>query len=352
MWIGWNMSNNFISSAVSDKIVYRKLIATGSEVDVQLLELDKIYNIGNIQMLTCVILTVLIGSFIAYKISDISIRPLKKLSVAMENMTVSEMNEKLPCSNVKDELQLLTKSYNAMVDNVEKSFERERQFSANVAHELRTPLAVLLTKYEVFKMEENPTIEEYEYVVEVSKKKIEYLHSMVENLLSLYRKEERITLEKVNISTILFDVVEMLEEKAKSKQLITEIKSDDIKIDIDVNLFICAIYNIIDNAIEYNCQNGRIYINVNVNECFLEITVEDTGVGIDEKYINSVFTPFYQVKSVKNTINSHCGLGLALTEKIISLHKGSIFVESKLGEGSIFKIILPFSGKDKTNKLQ
>ena len=173
----------------------------------------------------------------------------------MENMTVNTL-EKIPYSEVNDELQQVTNSFNKLVDNLEKSFERERQFSANVAHELRTPLAVMLTKYEVFEMQNNPQIDDYQYVLDVSKKKIEYLHTMVENLLSLYRNDDNLKYEKVNISTMLFDIVEMLEEKADEKQIITEINCKDIYVNCDINLLTCAIHNIIDNSIVYNKENG------------------------------------------------------------------------------------------------
>ena len=341
MWIGWNLSSNFVLNQVSEELQYKELIPYENNNSVKLLELDKIHNASHIQMIIWVSITILIGSFITYKISDISIKPLKKLSDTMENMTVNTF-EKIPCSAVNDELQQVTNSFNKMVDNLEKSFERERQFSANVAHELRTPLAVMLTKYEVFEMQNNSQISEYQYVLDVSKKKIEYLHTMVENLLSLYRNDEKLTIEKVNIATMLFDIVEMLEEKADKKQIITEINCEDIYVNCDINLLTCAIHNIIDNSIVYNKANGEIDISSSIDGGMLKILIKDTGIGIEAKDSEDIFNPFYQVKSSENIGKSHCGLGLSLAKKIIVLHGGNIEVESRVGVGSQFKIVIPF----------
>ena len=339
MWIGWNLSTEFILDQVCESVLVQQIIPY--DANVRPLEIEKINTSNSNIMMIWVLVTIISGSFIAYIFSGISIKPLHQLSNAMENITVQTLKEKLPCSHTKDELSMVTNAFNNMVDNLEKSFERERQFSANVAHELRTPLAVLLTKYEVFHMQDTHTIEEYAYVLETSKKRITYLHTMVENLLSLYRNDENLKIEKVNISTLLFDIVEMLEEKALAKGVNITLNCEDIYIDLDINLITCALFNIIDNAIIYNNKDGEIKISVHENNHMLELSIKDTGIGIETKEIEDIFNAFYQVKSLENIGESHCGLGLALAKKIITLHKGSILVESEINVGSQFNIELP-----------
>lgn len=232
-----------------------------------------------------------------------------------------------------------------MIAKLDNAFESQKRFNASVAHELKTPLAVIKTNIDVLKSCDDKSIEEYEDTLDIVEKSILRMNTMIEALLDIIRQENAPLNESIIINEIIEDVVDDLTIIAKKSDISIYVEIDEIKSKIIGNeiLLYRALYNIVENSVKYNMANGSIKILAKEEKDTIKIIIIDTGIGIDKKKIDKIFEPFYRCEDINTLSISGIGLGLSLTKSVINMHGGEIKVESEINKGTKFIIILPIN---------
>ena len=227
---------------------------------------------------------------------------------------------------------------------VQQIHEQQKQFVSDVSHELRTPLSIMSGEIEIALRKSRKT-NEYIQVLTSSKQELGHLISLVENLLFLARQDQKaisLQSEKVDLTDILNNVISTLKEKINKKKIVLKLYPADESITIigQASMLRQLFFNIIDNAIIYTPENGKIDIALSTNTNHVIIKVKDTGIGIAPKEQKKVFERFYRVDSSRSQTKGY-GLGLAICQSIVSIHKGHIDITSKLGKGTTVTVYLP-----------
>lgn len=242
----------------------------------------------------------------------------------------------------EDELHDLSVTLNKMLDKIENLINKEKQFTSDASHELRTPISVILAQGEyLFELAEN---EKEKELAENIVAKANQMSKLVSRLLLLSRidqNRQKFNKEKIDLGVIIDIAVESMKNFASKKGIIllTDV-SDNLIVYADESLLLSAITNLISNGIKYGVNGGRINIFASKTEEGTEIIVADNGIGIPEDCIDKIWGRFYRIDDVRNDEYGSSGLGLAMVKSIAELHGGEVFVKSKFGEGTEFKIIL------------
>jgi signal transduction histidine kinase len=227
---------------------------------------------------------------------------------------------------------------------VQQIHEQQKQFVSDVSHELRTPLSIMSGEIEIALRKPRET-NEYIQVLTSSKEELFHLINLVKNLLFLAKGDQKaisLQSEKVDLTDLLNNVISTLKEKINKKKIILKLKPADESITIigQASMLRQLFFNIIDNAIIYTPENGKINIALSTNTNHVIIKVIDTGIGIAPKEQKKVFERFYRVDSSRSQTKGY-GLGLAICQSIVSLYKGHIDIDSKLGKGTAVTVFLP-----------
>lgn len=279
-----------------------------------------------------------LGGIAAYFVSGESLKPLKNFSeqiekIQMKNITRHKVNE-----DVVKEFQILSKSFNQMLSRLSVSFENQRKITAKAAHELRTPLAIIESQLDLYK-ESSMTKEEREQLILRIRNETDKLSKLITSLLDMSELNSIPRNEKIELFPLIDEVIQDLSSVAEQKKINITNNCDEINILGSDILMYRVFFNLIENAIKYNKENGFINISSMKNNDFAEIFVEDSGIGIDFEERENIFKPFYRVDRCKDKIKGS-GLGLALVYETLKLHGGDIKVfDSDIG--TKFKITLP-----------
>ncbi len=258
-----------------------------------------------------------------------------------------DLSKRLPQGESKDELYYLTETLNQMISRLEKAFQMEKQFSSDVSHELKTPIAVILAECE-YTLEETRQIEEYQESLENIQKQCRRTMSMIQQLLQISRTintASSIERENINLSILCESVAEELSLMAEEKgvSLLTEIKPD-VEIYADETLMMRLLINLITNGVKYRRKTDNSYVKLILTDSEeaeqIKIIIEDNGIGISEKDQSEIFRRFYKVDKSRTGEDTSFGLGLAMARWISEAHGGNISVESILGMGSRFIVTL------------
>ena len=277
-----------------------------------------------------------------YIITKNAFTPIEKIRRIAEKINEgNDLSQRINLGKGDDELYTLANTFDVMFDRLQTSFENEVQFTSDVSHELRTPITVILTQAEYGKGYIS-SIEEAQKSFGIIEKEGQKMSKLVSQLLTLARMErgrQKLNLENINLSELIEMTVETQTLSAKSKNIkfITKIMPE-IYANIDEMMIMRVFTNLISNAISYGKQNGTVIVELFLKEDKIISKISDDGIGISEDKLDKIWLRFYQVDSSKNGDNS--GLGLSMVKKIVELHKGEIFVESELGKGTTFTIIL------------
>lgn len=275
-----------------------------------------------------------------YFLSSKALSPIDEMTLTAQHISADDLSDRLNIKNPYDEVGRLAKTINGMLERLEQSFKRERQFTADASHELRTPLAAMQAILSVT-LAEKRKVKDYVIALEDLSEETDRLKLLTGELLSLARNDsqKQLDIEKVNLSTLLSDLCDSMQPLAAEKSL-------TINCDIpykyyvlgDQDRLISLFVNIIDNAIKYSFH-GEIVISIQKKKQFIEIRIKDNGIGISKQDVPLVFNRFFRVE--KSRSKRGTGLGLAIAAEIVKNHNGSIRLESTLGVGSEFTIILP-----------
>lgn len=290
------------------------------------------------------ILVVTIGGMCTYFVVNNALIPIVELNKNIKKINEDNLNSNLSIKGANDEIKELTISFNKMIAKLENAFASQKRFNSSVAHELKTPLAVIKTNIDVLKSSNCKSLEEYDKTLAVVEKSILKMNLIIETLLDIIRQENAPLNEIVSIDEILGDIVDDLSIIANKKNIKLKLNSYNIKNKIKGNeiMLYRAFYNVIENSIKYNKINGSIDILCYQDLNTIEVKVIDTGSGIKEEDYDEIFKPFYRCEGINSYSKNGIGLGLSLTQSVIKLHGGEINVKSKLNEGTEFTFILPY----------
>jgi len=291
--------------------------------------------------------TLVLAGGLSFFLTRKSMKPVDIITETAREIEERDLSRRIKVRS-KDELGRLSETLNQMFDRLQRAFDRERQFTADASHEMRTPLSVIQGEATLALSKERSK-EEYQKSLELISHETSYMTSVVGKLLELAHVDtarERLNFEDVNLKELLTelasDISVLCEEKAIHFQLNIQedltLNGDNVKLK---ELFL----NLLDNAIRYTSPGGSISVSLTRQGNDARVTVEDTGIGIHQEHIHHIFERFYRVDKFRSRGEKGAGLGLSICQRIAELHGGKIEVQSKIGEGSIFSVILPILKK-------
>lgn len=284
---------------------------------------------------------VILSSIIGYYITKRAFLPVKKIQETAENIASNnKLSLRIGLPKGKDEISKLGNTIDKMLDKLENSFIKEKQFTSDASHELRTPISVILAESEYI-LKHGETFEEAKESMEVINRQTQKMSALINQLLFFTRNDQgsiKLKLENVNIEEILENLKEDNSFNAKEKNITISYfnKLSKNEYQVDKILFIRAIQNIVENAISYGKINGYIKIESFEIDKYFAIKIEDNGIGISSENIKKIWDRFYQVDESRST--KSMGLGLSMVKVIVEKHEGYIEVNSSLGIGTTFTL--------------
>lgn len=285
------------------------------------------------------VLLALLGGVVTYFISGHALRPIKEFSDKIEEVQVQNLSDsRIEENNVK-ELNKLGISYNNMLERLSDAFEIQRQFTANAAHELRTPLALMQVQLDLYNSATHPgndadTLQTIKMVTEQNDK----LNRMVKTLLDMSELQSVGRDDKIILDAIVEEVLADLEPLAVEKNIKLIGKCEDATMIGSDILIYRLVYNLVENAIKYNHPLGQVTVTAYQRNKHVYLSVEDTGSGIPKELRERVFEPFFRVDKSRSRELGGVGLGLALVHEIVRVHDGSICIKSGKTGGTIFEV--------------
>ena len=272
--------------------------------------------------------------------------PVFTMTGAAENIGETSLSHRMQIHG-EDELGRLGSTLNRMIDRLETAFNRQRQFAADASHELRTPLSVIQAESSLALGKER-SAEEYRKSLEVVSQEVDYMTTMLGNLLSMARSEagkDPLKFEKVNLMDLMTEVSANAELLAREKGLQFNRGSfDNVVVEGDRVRLKQMFLNILENAVRYTPAGGSVSVSLASKDRFAVVSIADTGIGIPEEQLPLIFERFYRVDKARSRAQGGAGLGLAIAKHIVDNHGGRIDVESRVRKGSTFKVLLPLDG--------
>lgn len=285
------------------------------------------------------VLLALLGGVVTYFISGHALRPIREFSDKIEEVQAQNLSDsRIEENNVK-ELNQLGISYNKMLERLSDAFEIQRQFTANAAHELRTPLALMQVQLDLYNSASHPgndadTLQTIKMVTEQNDK----LNRMVKTLLDMSELQTVGRDDKIILDAIVEEVLADLEPLAVEKNIKLIGKCEDATMIGSDILIYRLVYNLVENAIKYNHPFGQVTVSAYQRNKHVYLSVEDTGSGIPKELRERVFEPFFRVDKSRSRELGGVGLGLALVHEIVRVHDGSICIKSGKTGGTIFEV--------------
>lgn len=282
-----------------------------------------------------------LGGVATYFISGHALRPIREFSDKIEKVQAQNLADSRIEENQVKELNQLSVSYNRMLERLSDAFEIQRQFTANAAHELRTPLALMQVQLDLYHSNSHPgndadTVQMIKMVTEQNDR----LNKMVKTLLDMSELQTVGRDDEIVLDALVDEVLEDLEPLAEGKNIRLIGKCKDITMVGSDILIYRLVYNLVENAIKYNHSGGQVTVTADRKEKHVYLSVEDTGAGIPEELKERVFEPFFRVDKSRSRELGGVGLGLALVREIVRVHDGSITVKSNPSGGTIFEVVL------------
>lgn len=304
---------------------------------------------------------ILLSSVCTYFLTKKALTPLQKLTSEVSQIQAQNLSTQLAVPNSKDEIAQLTSSFNEMLARLDNAFSTQKQFSANAAHELRTPLAVLQTNLEVFEKKQEPEMVEYQQLFTMIKEQTARLSQLVGTLLDMTNLKSVPRTDHVSLEELVDEVfcdLDPVAEKAGISIHFDDSSSQDWHTDVHTPdasalnnnirnitgsyvLLYRAVYNLVENAIKYNRPNGSVTVSVKEKNGQAMILVKDTGIGISPENQKKIFDPFFRVDKSRSRAMGGAGLGLALVDSIAKEHGGTVNVLESSETGSTIALMLP-----------
>ena len=305
------------------------------------------------------VIVALFGGAVTYFISGRALKPLREFSETVEKVQAQNLTDHMIEENKIAELDRLRISYNKMLMRLSESFETQRQFTGNAAHELRTPLALIQAQLDLYHTTEHPeSTTAAEETIQMVTEQNERLSKLVRTLLDMSELQTVVRNDKIELHSLIEEVLTDLEPLAKEKnvELIQKSqrsserageKADDELILTGSDILIYRmLYNLVENAIKYNRNDGTVTVSAKRENNEAVLTVSDTGNGIDEAFRKQIFEPFFRIDKSRSRELGGVGLGLAIVREIVRVHDGTIEVYANKHRGVTFEVKMRIGQKN------
>lgn len=283
----------------------------------------------------------IVSAAIAYFVSGQALKPLRKLSQQAEKIDQDSISDIRLNEDTVKEFRQLSVSVNLMLDRLSESFATQRQFSGNAAHELRTPLAIMQTKLELFAAEHKNMEDDTAELVRSQEEQLDRLSRLVHTLLEMSNLSSAPRSDRIELAPLVEEIITDLTPLASQNDITMEQDCDNVVITGSDALIYRLVFNLIENAVKYNRRGGSVSVSVHKENSDVVVRVSDTGCGIPEEYRESIFQPFFRVDKSRSRQMGGVGLGLALVHEIAVLHGGSVRAEPGNKVGTVFIVTLP-----------
>lgn len=283
----------------------------------------------------------IVSAAIAYFVSGQALKPLRKLSQQAEKIDQDSISDIRLNEDTVKEFRQLSVSVNLMFDRLSESFAMQRQFSGNAAHELRTPLAIMQTKLELFAAEHKNMEGDTAELVRSQAEQLDRLSRLVHTLLEMSNLSSAPRSDRIELAPLVEEIITDLTPLASQNDITMEQDCDNVVITGSDALIYRLVFNLIENAVKYNRRGGSVSVSVHKENSDVVVRVSDTGCGIPEEYRESIFQPFFRVDKSRSRQMGGVGLGLALVHEIAVLHGGSVRAEPGNKVGTVFIVTLP-----------
>ena len=312
------------------------------------LDVDTIERSILFDALGILLVVIVAGSCVAYFLIGHYTKPVQQLSAHMKEISPNTLSDSIAIEGGGEEIQELVKSFNQMTEQLDEAFAMQRRFSVSAAHELRTPIAVLRTKLDVFKKKKREQ-REYDELISTMETYIDRLSSIITDLLEFAETSELGETEDVSLDSVIKTVVDDLKSVAQNNMVNVQIdvhsetqsEAQTFIVKGNTNLLYRALYNLVENAIRYNNEEGSVNITLETRGQEGVVIIADTGVGIAPEQRELVFEPFYRVNKSRSREFGGAGIGLSLVKTILKRHGASITVSENNPQGSVFTIRIP-----------
>jgi heavy metal sensor kinase len=273
-----------------------------------------------------------------------ALKPYEEITRTAERITYENLNTQITTDRKEEEVQRLVHSFNSMVRRLDESFQKMRKFNADVAHELRTPLAILQGETEMALRTPNLS-EEIQSVLISNLEELDRLTRLVNDMLTLAEAEAGrhvMTREPVNLGTLLQDLIDQMRLLATVRNIQIEFFGpEDLWIEVDKPWFRRALVNLLDNAIKYSRDGGKVDVSMAIDGSIAKLKIKDDGIGISSEDLPHVFDRLYRADPARSRVSGGTGLGLTMVKWIVEAHKGTIQVTSQPDKGAVFEIAIP-----------
>lgn len=294
-----------------------------------------------------VVIDLLLGVFaliMSWICSRILVKPIKSIEESIERISTGNLKANIE-EKGETEVKNIIREFNQMVEIIAKQDESRQQFVSNVSHELKTPITSMKVLADSLVGQENVPEELYQEFLTDIAKEIDRENDIITDLLNLVRMDSGN--DKINISTV--NINELVESTLKRLRPIAEVKNIEVVLesfrpvmaDVDEVKFNMVVTNLVENAIKYNVTDGWVRVSLNADHQYFYLKVADSGIGIEDDQQEHIFERFFRVDKARARETGGTGLGLSITKNIILLHKGTIKVHSKEGEGTTFTVRIP-----------
>lgn len=283
----------------------------------------------------------IVSAAIAYFVSGQALKPLRKLSQQAEKIDQDSISDIRLNEDTVKEFRQLSVSVNLMLDRLSESFAMQRQFSGNAAHELRTPLAIMQTKLELFAAEHKNMEGDTAELVRSQAEQLDRLSRLVHTLLEMSNLSSAPRSDRIELAPLVEEIITDLTPLASQNDITMEQDCDNVVITGSDALIYRLVFNLIENEVKYNRRGGSVSVSVHKENSDVVVRVSDTGCGIPEEYRESIFQPFFRVDKSRSRQMGGVGLGLALVHEIAVLHGGSVRAEPGNKVGTVFIVTLP-----------
>jgi heavy metal sensor kinase len=290
-------------------------------------------------------LTLLFGYIIGQMIVGKILKPIKEITDTANNITHEDLSLRVKADNVDEELRCLIEAFNGMVSRLGESFEYITDSSAYIAHELKTPIAIIRGESE-FALKKEREKDEYKRVIDVNLQEAKRMLKIIEDLLLLTKmnyQPDVLKLEQIDLTQFIKIIYEQAKILASKKNIMVNIDIPEGAgvVNADELHLRRLFFNLIDNAIKFTPANGNIRISLKYEKQKAAVSIADTGIGIGEENLPKLFDKFFRIEGKVKDSSPSSGLGLSIAQSIVKLHKGEIAITSELGKGSIFTVLLP-----------
>ena len=287
----------------------------------------------------------IITGFAAYFISKAAFKPITSMAETAQNISGENLDKRLELPKANDEVRVLAKTLNGMIERIDSSFKSQKRFVANASHEIKTPLTVIQTELEILekRIKDTESIESIKNALS----EIENLTNLTNSLLTVARidsSQNKLNKDFIRIDELLADCAQAMNQAAVKKDIRINLSIEEaVEINADKEKLKSVFLNLIDNAVKYSAAGSSIKLNLNkIHDNKINVEIIDNGQGIPSAEIPFIFNRFYRSNEIRAEI-SGSGLGLAIAKEVIELHKGEMKVESNPGIKTVFTVVLPIN---------